>query len=137
MYEQFQRKVDEVNVHLKEICAEKDIAIITHSNINPNIHLNKSRLHLNDDCIFVLVRNFKAFLANVDGQYNSPFVIGDSVSPNDINRMKKQILDNGSNTIIGHLSINSFRNKFVFVRDKIKLMCSFPSNQFRPDRNRF
>ena len=31
----FREKVDEVNAHLEEICAEKDIAIITHGNINP------------------------------------------------------------------------------------------------------
>ena len=31
----FWEKVDEVNAYLEEICDEKDIAIITHSNINP------------------------------------------------------------------------------------------------------
>ena len=31
----FREKVEEVNAHLEEICAEKYIAIITHSNINP------------------------------------------------------------------------------------------------------
>ena len=70
--------------------------------------------------------------------------------------MKKQRLDNANNTIIGHLNINSFRNKFVFVEDIVKLFDvflvseskldqSFPSNQFRIngykifilDRNRF
>ena len=56
--------------------------------------------------------------------------------------MKKQRLDNANNTIIGHLNINSFRNKFVFVKDVIKLFDvflvsesklnhTFPSNQFR------
>ena len=33
--DRFREKVYEVNAHLEEICAEKDIAIITHSNINP------------------------------------------------------------------------------------------------------
>ena len=59
----FREKVDEVNAHLEEICAKKDIPI-NHSNINPKRHLNKSRLHLNDAGISVLVRNFKAFLTN-------------------------------------------------------------------------
>ena len=36
-------KVVEVNAHLEEICAEKNIAVITHSNINPKRHLSKSR----------------------------------------------------------------------------------------------
>ena len=39
--------------------------------------------------------------------------------------MKKQRLDNASNTIIGHLNINLFRNKFVFVEDITKLFDVF------------
>ena len=62
----YREKVGKVNAHLEEICAEKDIAIITQSNINPKRHLNKSRLHLNDAAISLLVRNFKAFLSNLD-----------------------------------------------------------------------
>ena len=73
---------------------------------------------------------------------NSPSVIGDSVSFNDIIGMKRQRLDNANNTIMGHLNINSFRNKFFFVEDIIKLFDvflvseskldhTFPSNQFR------
>ena len=59
--------------------------------------LNKSSLHLNDAGISVIVRNFKAFPTNLDWREyedsvsdNSPFVIGDSVSSNDINEMKSQ-----------------------------------------------
>ena len=37
----FRKKVDKVNAHLEEICAEKDIAIISHSDINPKRQLNK------------------------------------------------------------------------------------------------
>ena len=59
-------KKGEVNAHLEEICAEKDIVIITHCNMNPKRHLNKSRLHLNDAGISVLVTNFKTFLRNLD-----------------------------------------------------------------------
>ena len=65
-------------------------------------------------------------------------------------------MDNINNAIIGHLKVNSFRNKFVFVDDIInlfdvllvsesKLGHTFPSNpfricgykMFRLDRNRF
>ena len=145
----FRKKVGKVNTHLEEICAKKDITIITNSNMNKKEHLNKSRLHLNNAGISVLVRSFKAFLTDLDWQKyedsvsgNSPFVIGDSVSSNDIIRMKKQRLDNANNTIIGHLNINSFRNKFVFVEDIIKLLDvllvsgsklghTFSSKQFR------
>ena len=31
----FREKVDEVHTHLEEICAEKDMSLTTHSNINP------------------------------------------------------------------------------------------------------
>ena len=75
----FREKVGKVNAHLEEICAEKDIAIITHSNINPKRHLNKSRLHLNDAGISVLVRNFKAFLTNFDWQKYEDSVSGNSL----------------------------------------------------------
>ena len=111
--------------------------------------LNKSRLHINDAGISVIVRNFKAFPTNLDWREyedsvsdNSPFVIGDSVSSSDINKMKKPRLGNASNTIIGHLNISSLRNKFVFVKDKLRLLDvflfsesnlehTFPSSQFR------
>ena len=39
--------------------------------------------------------------------------------------MKKQRLDNASNSVISHLNINSFRHKFVFVKDIIKLFDVF------------
>ena len=118
-------------------------------------------MKVDDVGVSVLVRNFKAFLAKLDWQEyedsvsgNSPFIIGDSVFSNDIIRMKKQRLDNASNTIIGHLNINSFRNKFVgdtiklfdvFLVFESRLDNTFPSNQFRIngykifrlDRNRF
>ena len=39
----FREKFDEVNFYLKEVCVEKDIAIITHSNISLKRHSNKSK----------------------------------------------------------------------------------------------
>ena len=39
--------------------------------------------------------------------------------------MKKQRLDNAGNTITGHLNTNSFRNKFIFVENIIKLFDVF------------
>ena len=159
----FREKVSKVNAHLEETCAEKDTAIIADSNINPKWHTNKTILHLNDAGISVLERNFKTFPTNLDWQKyedsvdaNFPFVIGDSVSSNEIIRIKKQRLDYANNTITDHLKINSFTNKFAFIEDIIKLSDvflvseskidhTFPSNQFginsykifRLDRNRF
>ena len=55
--------------------------------------------------------------------------------------MKKQRLDNRNNTLIGHLNIYLFKNKFAFVKDitlfhvflisESKLDHTFPSKQFR------
>ena len=39
--------------------------------------------------------------------------------------LKKQRVKNANNTIIGHLNINSFRNKFAFAEDIIKLFDIF------------
>ena len=47
--------------------------------------------------------------------------------------MKKQRLDNASNTIIDPLNIDSFRNKFVFVEDIIKLFDVFLFSQSKLD----
>ena len=95
--------------------------IITHSNIKLKRHLNKSRLPLNDAGISVPVRDFQDFLTNLEWKEHEDSVT-DSVSSNDIIRIKKQRLDNVSNTIIGQ---NSFRNKFIFVEDIIKLFWLF------------
>ena len=73
-----------------------------------------------------------------------------------LKNIKQQRVKNANNTIIGHLSINSFRNKFVFAEEIIqvfdiflvsesKLDNTFPTNLFkingykifRYDRNGF
>ena len=73
-----------------------------------------------------------------------------------LKNIKQQRVKNANNTIIGHLSINSFRNKFVFPEEIIqvfdiflvsesKLDNTFPTNLFeingykifRYDRNQF
>ena len=59
--------------------------------------------------------------------------MGDSVPSNDIIRMKKQRLDNAYNTITGHLNINSFKNKFVFIEDLMKLFDMFLVSESKLD----
>ena len=75
---------------------------------------------------------------------------------NDIIKIKQQTVNNANNTIIGHLNINSFRNKFAFAEEIIQVFDTFlvsesksdntfPTNLFkingykifRYDRNRF
>ena len=100
----------------------------------------------------MLARNFKAFLTNLDVSDkfsvsdNSPSVIDDSVSSIDISITKKQRLDNESNTIIGHLNINSIRNNRGYNKTvwcvlsfwiKTKQFRINGYKIFRLDRNRF
>ena len=44
---------------------------------------------------------------------------------NDIKKIKQQRVKNANNTIIGHLNINSFRNKFVFAEEIIQVFDIF------------
>ena len=60
------KKADEVNIILEELCYENNVGMILHRNINPKKHLNRSRLHLNDDCVSLFVRNSNVFLDNFD-----------------------------------------------------------------------
>ena len=60
------KKVDEVNTILEELCKANNVGIIPHRNINPKRHLNRSRLHLNNAGVSLLVRNFRDFLNNFD-----------------------------------------------------------------------
>ena len=47
--------------------------------------------------------------------------------------MKKQRLDNAYNTITGHLNINSFKNKFVFIEDLMELFDMFLVSESKLD----
>ena len=55
----FKEKAAEVNNCLISKCQEKDISLISHDNIIPKRHLNKSKLHLNNYGNGVFVRNLK------------------------------------------------------------------------------
>ena len=152
----YKTKADEVNKILEEICGKKGIPLIRNNNINSKRHLNRSRLHLNDTGVSVLVRNFKTFLTNFEWQIDqgiqndnsSPSLNGAEAFLNDIKKIKQQRVKNANNTIIGHLNINSFRNKFVFAKEIIqvfdiflvsesKLDNTFPTNLFKIKLTRF
>ena len=60
------KKADEVNIILEELCNANNVGMISHRNINPKRHLNRSRLHLNDAGVSLFVRNFRDFLNNFD-----------------------------------------------------------------------
>ena len=136
--------------------------MISHRNINPKRHLNRSRLHLNDAGVSLFVRNFRDFINNFDktrlqnkpslAAYSSlSFKVNISSTPmanNDLLEIRQQRVDNAN--------INSIKNKFIlaesivktfdlFLISESKLDSTFPMNQFhifgfkvfRRDRNRF
>ena len=62
----YREKTEAVNKVLKNTCTKENMHFICHSNINVKQHLNRSNLHLNDNGISALVRNFKNFLNNFE-----------------------------------------------------------------------
>ena len=51
-------KAEAVDKLLKDTCTKKNMHFICPSNINVKRHLNRKNLHLNDNGISALVRNF-------------------------------------------------------------------------------
>ena len=51
-------KVKKVNDILQSECSSRNLGFIDHSNIDPESHLNRSRLHLNVKGTNILTKNF-------------------------------------------------------------------------------
>ena len=146
------------------------IDLILHDNINVRRHLNKGKLHLNDTGISRFVRNFRDFLnlfettwhesthnlLNVSSSSSLSGYPSLSTIDNDLWKIQQQRIIYAKNIIIGHLDINSIRNKFdtldniikafdIFLISESKLDNTFLINQFaiggykvfRRDRKRF
>ena len=146
------------------------IDLILHDNINVRRHLNKGKLHLNDTGISRFVRNFRDFLNLFETTWHesthnllnvsSPSSLSGypslSTIDNDLWKIQQQRIIYAKNIIIGHLDINSIRNKFdtldniikafdIFLISESKLDNTFLINQFaiggykvfRRDRKRF
>ena len=60
----FNIKAMEVNKELWKMCDKKKLLFLSHSNISPKIHLNKSKLHLNPNCYEKLGKNLANFIKN-------------------------------------------------------------------------
>ena len=54
----FNIKATEVNKELSKMCDKEKLLFLSHSNINPKIHLNKSKLHLSRNGYEKLGKNF-------------------------------------------------------------------------------
>ena len=60
----FNIKATEVNKELSKMCDKEKLLFLSHSNINPKIHLNKSKLHLNRNAYEKRGKNFVNFIRN-------------------------------------------------------------------------
>ena len=58
----FNNKATKVNKKLSKICVKEKLLFLNHSNINPKIHLNKSKLHLNRNGSEKIGKNFVNFI---------------------------------------------------------------------------
>ena len=60
----FNIKATEVNKELSKMCDKEKLLFLSRSTINPKIHLNKSKLHLNRNGYEKLGKNFVKFIRN-------------------------------------------------------------------------
>ena len=160
------------------MCGKEKLFFLSRGNINPKTHLNKSRLHLNRNGYEKLGKNFVNFIRSnytwlLETNKKTNVDIGVSSTSSTLNEKSEidnEIVDHIANVdlkslcmrnldkiVVGHLNIDSIRDKFDFLAHQVKgnifiLMISgrkldesFPSNQFlldgysvpfRFDRNR-
>ena len=60
-------KATEVNRRLLLMCKERNISFLSHDeSIDPNRHLNESKLHLNSNGIKIFAKNFSRFLVKLN-----------------------------------------------------------------------
>ena len=60
-------KANEVNRRLVLMCKERNISFLSHDeSIDPNKHLNESKLHLNSNGIKIFAENFSRFLVKLN-----------------------------------------------------------------------
>ena len=145
------------------MCDKEKLLFLSYSNINPKIHLNKSKLHLNRNGYEKLGKNFVNFIRNnytwlTETNKKANIDIGVSSTSSTLNEKSEidnEIVDHITNAdlkslrirnlnkiVVGHLNINSIRNKFDFLAHQVKeiidiLMIlekkhdeSFPPSQF-------
>ena len=123
------------------MCDKEKLLFLNHSNINPKTPLNKSRLYLNRNDFENIGKNFVNFIRNnytwLDGTNKKTNIdIGVSSTSSTLNEKSEidnEIVDHITNAdlkslrirnlnkiIVGHLNINSIRNKFYFLTHQVK-----------------
>ena len=148
-------KVAQVNHYLKRLCQENNFELINHENTITERHLNGSKLHLNKRGTAILSNNFTEAVSNsiqrqlifhsLNNRRNSGKFVTDEyeikVFDGDSN-LKSLRRRNFNKLVLGHLNINSLRNKFdaltqqikgnvdILMLSETKLDSSYPEGQF-------
>ena len=120
---------------------KEKLLFLSHSNINPKIHLNKSKLHLNRNGYEKLGKNFANFIRNnytwlTETNKKANIDVGGSSTSTTLNEksgIDDEIVDHITNVdlkscrirnlnkiVVGHLNINSIRNMFDFLAHLVK-----------------
>ena len=123
------------------MCDPEKLLFLSHSNINPKTHLNKSKLHLNRNGYEKLGKNFVNFIRNnytwlTKTNKKAKIDIGVSSASSTLNEkpeIDNEIVDHITNAdlkslrirnlnkiVVDHLNINSIRNKFDFLAHQVK-----------------
>ena len=63
--DKYKEKREILSKVINEACHEENIPVINHSNINSKRHLNRSKLHFNNNGNSVFVKNIRKFLSNL------------------------------------------------------------------------
>ena len=137
-------KVEKVNEFLSEIRTRKNVKYIDNGNIGLDM-LNRSKLHLNRFGTIQLVKNYREILKtwrHIEKPANEGIPIlkpdgpsspcktakNSKISDSKLNTMQENPTDsirqlklsNPHKIILGHLNINSLRNKFESIADVIQ-----------------
>ena len=165
--DKYKEKGEIFNKVITEACHKENIPVINHNNINPKRHLNRSKLHFNNyGNSQSLLKILEIFLSNLtwrDGRNNSDYMQNppslsislqnsldisetSSIFENDLSRIKRQRPEYFNSLTVGHLKINSIRNKFemiaetitnfdIFLISESKIDSTFPNMQFKINKN--
>ena len=119
------------------MCKKEKLPFVDHINITPKTHLNRSKLHLNHNGYKRLGKNFISFIRNnytwlpvASKKVYSDF--DDSPTFAEVNNelvdytsnkdLKPLRIKNLNKIVVGHLNINSVRNKFYFLANQETLI---------------
>ena len=133
--DRFMAKANEVSKCLTKLCFERNFLLIDHSKTLKSHHLNGSKLYLNSKGTPILQNNSTKVLSTIfswqkdkNSVASTPLLneeyipkAEDHVDKININAELRSLrVKNLNKLIIGHLNINSLRNKFELLTHQIK-----------------